>query len=153
MAASVLATATVAAQVGEAFAELRKDSSELSGRLHTFHNEVADVKFVSHQVAAVLEEHNSSLSDMSKASTPSLLSQADVKLKALKNILDRLKRSYTTRRILPGASAWNECQPKLQALQSDIRALKLSLNMLLGFFRLVCNHVPSRDHMRLTIGK
>ena len=34
MAASVLAIATVAAQVGAAFAELRKDCSELPGRLH-----------------------------------------------------------------------------------------------------------------------
>lgn len=55
-AASVIAIATVAGQVGKAFAELRKDCSELPGRLHALSNEITDIEFVLHQVAAVLQE-------------------------------------------------------------------------------------------------
>ena len=127
----MLAIATVAAQVGAAFAELRKDCTELPGRLHALKNEVADVEFVLHQVAAVLKERNC-LSDTDKASIPTLLSQADVKLKDLEVILDRFKGSCTTRRVLSRASVWRKWQPKLQALQIDIRAVKCSLNVLLG---------------------
>ena len=149
-AASVLAVATIAAQVGAAFAELRKDCSELPGRLHALYNEVTDVKFVLHQVAAVLEERNS-LSDIDKASIPTLLGQARKKLKDLKEILDRLNGSCTTRRILSRASAWRKWQPKLQALQNDIRAVKCSLNILLGASNSYATTSREANHATLTI--
>jgi hypothetical protein len=129
--ASVIAIATVAAQVSTAFAELRKDCSELPGRLHALSNEVADIEFVLHQVAAVLQERNF-LSDSDKESIPTLLVQADAKLKDLKDIIGRLSGNCTARKILLRASAWRKWQPKLQDLQVDIRAIKCSLNVLLG---------------------
>lgn len=129
--ASVIAIATVAAQVTTAFAELRKDSVELPGRLHALSNEVADIEFVLYQVAAVLQERNC-LSDDDKQSIPALLGQADAKLKQLKNILDRLAGLCTRRRVLLRASVWRKWLPKLQELQADIRGIKCSLNVLLG---------------------
>ena len=129
--ASVIAIATLAAQVGTAFAELRKDCTELPARLHALNNEVADIAFVLHQVAAVLEERNC-LSDSDKASIPTLLSQADVKLQELRDILDQFRGTCVTRRVLLRASVWRKWQPKLQVLQSDIREIKCSLNVLLG---------------------
>jgi hypothetical protein len=66
-AASVITVATVAAQVG---------------RLHALSNEVTDIEFVLHHVAAVLEEHNC-LSDSDAKSIQSLLGQADSKLHEL----------------------------------------------------------------------
>jgi len=130
-AASVLAIATIAGQVGKAFAELRRDCSELPGRLHALSNEVADIEFVLYQVAAVLQERNC-LSDSDQEAIPTLLSQADVKLTDLRSILERLGGTCTRRRILLRASVWRKWYPKLQALQADIRAIKCSLNVLLG---------------------
>ena len=129
--ASVIAIATVAGQVGKAFAELRKDCSELPGRLHALSNEVADIEFVLHQVAVVLKERNC-LSDSDRASIPTLLVQAEAKLTDLKRILDRLADNGARRRVLLRASAWRKWYPRLQALQVDIRAIKCSLNILLG---------------------
>ena len=90
--ASVVAVATLAAQVTTAFAELRKDSAELPGRLHALSNEVADIKFVLSQVAAVVQERQR-LSELDQNSIPALLQQAETKLKYLTNILDRLAGS------------------------------------------------------------
>lgn len=129
--ASVLAVATAAAQVTAAFAELRKDCSELPGRLHALSNEVADIEFVLHQVAAVLQERNC-LSDKDKGSIPVLLVQAEAKLKETKSILDRLADTCLRRRVLLRASVWRKWLPKLQILQEDIRTVKCSLNVLLG---------------------
>ena len=130
-AASVIGIATAAAQVSAAFAELRKDGAELPGRLYALSNEVADIEFVLHQVASVLRNRNS-LTDGDKNSIPVLLGQADVKLKDLKAILDRLADTCTRRQVLLRASVWRKWLPKLQALQVDIRAIKCSLNVLLG---------------------
>ncbi|KAL6720093.1 hypothetical protein ACLMJK_002014 [Lecanora helva] len=131
IAASVIAIATVAGQVGKAFAELRKDCSELPGRLHALSNEVADIEFVLHQVAAVLKERNC-LSEDDKASIPTLLIQAKAKLTELKSVLDQLAGSCARKRVLLRASVWRKWYPKLQALQVDIRTIKCSLNVLLG---------------------
>ena len=130
-AASIIAVATLAGQVGKAFAELRRDCSELPGRLHALSNEVADIDFVLRQVASVLQERNG-LSDNDANSIPPLITQADAKLKELKGILDRLAETCTRRRVLLRASVWRKWHPKLQALQADIRAIKCSLNVLLG---------------------
>lgn len=129
--ASVVAVATLAAQVTTAFAELRKDTAELPGRLHALSNEVADIKFVLYQVAAVVQERQR-LSEIDQNSIPVLLQQAETKLKDLRNILDRLAGSCTRKRVLWRASVWRRWLPKLQALQADIRAIKCSLNVLLG---------------------
>ena len=130
-AASVIAIASLASYVCAAFAELRKDCSELPARLDALSNEVADIEFVLHQVAAVLQERNC-LSDSDKESIPALLKQAEVKLKALKEILDQLRGSCAARKVLLRASVWRKWLPKLQALQRDIRTVKCSLNVLLG---------------------
>jgi hypothetical protein len=94
-------------------------------------NEVADVEFVLHQVAAVLQERNC-LSDSDKDSIPVSLIQVEAKLRDLKDIVGHLKGHCTSRKLLLRASKWRKWQPKLQPLQTDIRAIKCSLNILLG---------------------
>ena len=131
VAASVIAVATVAAHIGKAFADLRRHCSELPGRLHALSNEVTDIEFVLHQVAAVLQERNS-LSENDISSIPPLLGQAGGKLQELKDILGRLAETCTRRRVLLRASVWRKWHPKLHALQADIRGIKCSLNVLLG---------------------
>ena len=56
--AGIIAVATVAAQVGSAFAELRAICVELPGRLHALNNEFADIEVVLYQVAAVIKERS-----------------------------------------------------------------------------------------------
>lgn len=131
VAASVIAIATLAGQIGTAFAELRRDCIELPGRLHALSNEVADIEFVLHQVAAVLQERNC-LSDNDKGSIPVLLQQTDGKLTEVKSILDHLAGTCTRKRVLLRASVWRKWYPRIQTLQADIRTIKCSLNVLLG---------------------
>ena len=97
--ASVVAVATLAAQGTTAFAELRKDTAELPGRLHALSNEVADIKFVLYQVAAVVQERQR-LSELDQNSISVLLQQAETKLKDLKGNLGRLAGSRFRKRVL-----------------------------------------------------
>ncbi|KAF6220492.1 hypothetical protein HO133_002925 [Letharia lupina] len=110
-------SAILAAQISTAFAELRNDTAELPGRLHALSNEVADIEFVLYQVVAALQERNC-MSDSDQGSIP--------------DIFDYLAGSCTRRRVLWRAAVWRKWLPKLQALQADVRAIKCSLNVLLG---------------------
>ncbi len=131
IAASVIAVATVAAQIGSAFAELRKHCVELPGRLHALNNEVADIEVVLYQVAAVIE-NRSSLTDSDQTAIPQLLKQARTKLSDLTDIIQRLTATCDRKKLILRASAWRKEQPKLQALQEDIKTVKCSLNIMLG---------------------
>ena len=129
--ASVIAVATVAAQIGSVFAELRKRCRELPGRLHALNNEVADIEVVLYQVAAALNDR-SSLPARDQTAIPHLLKQAKAKLSELNEIIGRLAAACDRKKVFLRASTWRKEQPKLQALQEDIKAVKCSLNIMLG---------------------
>ena len=129
---SIIAIATLAAQVCSAFADLRSVCQSLPGRLHAVNNEVADLELVLFQVACLVREREC-LPKNKQSAIPHLLKQAGTKLKELKSIIDRLNISCRKVKVLlVGAHVWRREQHKLQALQEDIRTVKCSLNILLG---------------------
>jgi hypothetical protein len=127
----VIAVATVAGQIGLVFAELRKRCRELPGRLHALNNEVADIEVVLYQVAAVVKDR-SSLPASDQTAIPQLLKQAKTKLSELNEIIGRLAATCDRKKVILRASAWRKEQPKLQALQEDIKTVKCNLNIMLG---------------------
>ena len=129
--AGVIAVATVAAQIGSVFAELRTHCIELPGRLHALNNEVADIEVVLYQVAAAVNDR-SSLPASDQTAIPQLLKQAKTKLSELNDIIERLAATCDRKKVILRASAWRKEQPKLQALQEDIKTVKCSLNIMLG---------------------
>ncbi len=129
---AVIAVATLAAQICSAFADLRSLCRSLPGRLHAVNNEVADLELVLFQVASLVEER-ACLPESKRSAIPHLLKQARTKLIELKSIIDRLIIISRNAKIpLAGANAWRKEQDKLQSLQEDIRAIKCSLNIMLG---------------------
>ena len=103
--ASVIAVATIAAQIGSVFAELRKHCIELPSRLHALNNEVADIEVVLYEVAAVIEDR-SSLTDSDQNAIPQFLKQARTKLSELDEIIQRLNASCDRKKLILRASAW-----------------------------------------------
>lgn len=104
----------------------------LPGRLHALNNEVADLELVLFQLASLIKERTC-LPESRPSSIPYLLTQASDKLTELKNIVRRHTiHCQKTKSSLPVASAWRKDQVKLQELQEDTRAVKCSLNIMLG---------------------
>lgn len=132
--ASIIAVAGLAASTGRAFQELRSLCKTLPGRLHALSNEVADIELVLNQVAAVFEERgNDPILRTHVSSIPKLVAGANSKLEELRSIIQRLSQlCRSSRAPLYGAYIWRKDQPRLQALQEDIRSIKCSLNILLG---------------------
>lgn len=129
---SVLTVATVAGQVGAAFSKLREDCLELPGRLHALNNEVADIKVVLRQVATLLKERDQ-LSATDTEAIPPLLAQANARLLELSSAVDSLAETAGGRiKLISRTRAWRKWQPRLQNLQTELRDVKCSLNILLG---------------------
>ena len=132
IAASAITIATLAAKTCAALAELRSICHSLPGRLHALNNEVADLELVLFQLASLIQERDC-LPEIRPSTIPYLLKQASTKLNELKNIVRRHVFSCQKSKIsLIGANAWRKDQTKLQELQEDIRAVKCSLNIMLG---------------------
>ena len=134
--ASVVAVATLAAQIAGALAELRALCKQLPGRVHALSNEVSDIEVVLLQVAKVIEERSCSpipITETDHTTIPQLLKKAESKLNELKSIIGSLavssKRNNVT---IFRAGLWRKEQPRLHALQEDIKAIKSSLNVILG---------------------
>lgn len=134
LAASVIAVATVSAQVCTALSKLRSLCKSLPGRLHAINNEVADLELVLTQVATILKERGALLgSKQSIEAIPHLLKQAKTKLDSLATLIDRLIAATSKSKIpLVVATIWRKEQGNVQTLQEDIRTIKSSLNILLG---------------------
>ncbi|KAH8744947.1 ankyrin repeat-containing protein-like protein [Hyaloscypha finlandica] len=134
--ASVIAVATLAAQIAAALSDLRTLCKQLPGRLHALSNEVSDVEVVLIQVAKVIEERSCSpiaTAETDHMAIPQLLRKAEEKLKDLKAIIDNLAASSKRNNVLIfRAGLWRKEQPRLHALQEDIKAIKSSLNVILG---------------------
>ena len=131
---SIISIAAVAASTAQAFKELRELCKTLPGRLHALSNEVSDIELVLHQVALVIEKRTgNSTIEGQVAHIQHLLDQAGSKLEELKSIVDTLSGlAKTTKTSIFRAHAWRKNQPRLQALQEDIKTVKCSLNILLG---------------------
>lgn len=132
IAASAITVATLAAKTCSAVANLRSVCQSLPGRLHALNNEVADLELVLFQLASLIKERDC-LPESRPSTIPYILNQASDKLTELKNIVRRHAiHCEKTKVSLTAASAWRKDQSKLQQLQEDIRAVKCSLNIMLG---------------------
>ena len=129
--ASVVALATLAAQVGRAFIKLRESCLELPGRIIALSNEVADLEIVLHQLKTVLEERQQ-LNDIDQYEIGQLIVQARERMQEMLSILNHLDDVCARRTTILRASLWRKVHPKLQSLQEEIRTIKNSLNILIG---------------------
>ncbi|KAF7939982.1 uncharacterized protein EAE98_000109 [Botrytis deweyae] len=134
--ASVIAVAALAGQIGSALSELRALCKQLPGRLHALSNEISDIEVVLYQVGRVVEERSKSSVQISRTDTisiPKILQRAELKLKELKTIIDRLT-ALTTKNgvIIFQIRLWQKEQSKIQSLQEEIREIKSSFNVILG---------------------
>lgn len=130
----IIGIGAVAASTGRAFKELRGLCKTLPGRLHALSNEVSDIELVLYQVASVIEKRTGdSTLEEQEANIQHLLEQAGSKLGELRTIVETLTDIVKTTRIpIFRTHAWRKNQPRLQALQEDIKTVKCSLNIMLG---------------------
>ena len=130
--ASVIAVATLAGQICNAFSDLRILCNRLPGYLHALNNEVADLEIVLIELTSISEKR-AILPDSKKSTIPHLLAQANKKLVELQTVVSRLRTAYRDSKIpIFVAQAFRKEQSKLQLLQADIRSVKCSINILLG---------------------
>ncbi len=132
--AGIIAVAGLAAKTGIAFNDLRTACKTLPGRLHALSNEVVDIELVLRQVALVVDKREKDpFFKQQQANIPHLLKQARTKLDELRAIVVKLTEvSANTKIALFRVAAWRRDQPKLLALQEDIKTVKCSLNIMLG---------------------
>lgn len=144
--AAILGIGAVAASTARAFGELRDVCKTLPGRLHALSNEVSDIELVLYQVASVVETRRDDPALVEQeAQTQHLLDQAGSKLGELRTIIETLTNiARKTKTPIFRAHAWRKNQPRLQALQEDIKTIKCSLNILLGASN-------SRDMMQVRV--
>ncbi|KAF4556922.1 Ankyrin repeat-containing protein 36 [Elsinoe fawcettii] len=131
VAASVVAVATLAAQVSHAFHKLREDCVELPGRFYALANEVTDLELVLNELVEVVGERQF-LDTNDFSSIERLLETATQRLQEMQNILVKLKEIQTRKNVLARASTWRKLQPRFTSLQNEVRDVKGSLNVLLG---------------------
>ena len=132
--ASIITIAALANSTSQAFIDLRTVCKDLPGRLHALSNEVADFELVIQQVALLVEKRaQGSYVEDQHSNILHLLKQANVKLDELRSIIEKLTKFSVKNKIsLFKLHAWRRDQPKLLALQEDIKTIKCSLNILLG---------------------
>ena len=133
--ASIIAVISLAATTGNCFVDLRSTCKTLPGRLHALSNEVSDLELVLCQVAAIVEKRAQDpiLRDQQE-NIPHLLKQAGAKFEELTKIVRKLteQSSASTKIPLFKLAAWRRDQPRLLALQEEIKTIKCSLNVVLG---------------------
>lgn len=134
--ASVVGVVKLAAHIAGALDDLRTVCKQLPGRVHALSNEVSDIEVVLIQVAKVLKERACSTISTAETDNKSILQllvKAEIKLKELKLIVDGLSASSKQNNVIIfRAGLWQKEQPRLLALQEDIKAIKSSLNVVLG---------------------
>ncbi|KAL8788539.1 MAG: hypothetical protein Q9213_001612 [Squamulea squamosa] len=132
--ASIIAVATLAKATGRAFQDLRSLCKTLPGRLQALSNEVADIGSVLYHVASVFERRgNDPVLSNQALGIPELMRSATNKLEEVRRIVLSLVRQCQSGRVpLVGAYQWRKHQPRLQALQEDIKNTKCNINVLLG---------------------
>lgn len=143
---SITSIATVAASTARAFEKLRELCNPLPGRLHALGNEISDIELILHQVALLVEQHTGRTPlEGQQAHILHLLDQAGPRLEEMRLIIDTLIGfAKTAETSIFRTHAWRENQPRLRALQEDIKTIKCSLNIMLGAS-------DSRDMMRFQV--
>lgn len=132
--ASVIAVATLTAQVKQAFVKLRDVCQNLPGRLHALNNEVSDLTAVLNDVEALAADPASlRVAHHQQTSIPKVLDRLRIKLTELKSILEALTLACSRSKIrLLQARQWSKVQGRLQGLQEELRTHKSHLNVALG---------------------
>lgn len=131
--ASAITVAALAASTCQAFVDLRALCKTLPGRLHALSNETTDMNVVLLQVATVFKERACSIETEQQQTIPHLLVRAEAKLDELHQILQALTTTCDRAKLtVLQVHAWRKEQPKLRALQEDIKTIKCSLNVALG---------------------
>lgn len=131
--ATIVGIATAAASTANAFKDLRRLCSASPGRLHALSNEVSDIELVLRQVTSVAEKRsNDAVLKAQESHIRHLLDQARLKLAELRTIIETLTSVVKTSKVpIFRAHAWRKNQPRLQALQEDIKNVKCNLNIML----------------------
>ncbi|KAI4157520.1 MAG: hypothetical protein LQ342_008229 [Letrouitia transgressa] len=134
--AAVVGIGTAAASTANAFKDLRRLCNALPGRLHALSNEVSDIELVLQQVTSVAERRsNDAVLREQESHIRHLLDQAGSKLAELRTIVETLTAIVKASKVpVFRAHAWRKNQPRLQALQEDIKNVKCNLNIMLGTF-------------------
>ncbi|KAI1373935.1 ankyrin repeat-containing protein-like protein [Hypoxylon crocopeplum] len=143
-AASIIAVATLAANITAALSKLRA-VNDLPGRLHAINNEVADLEVVLRQVGSVATKRHALPEGVGQVALSDILHRAEAKLRELDAIVQRLIQSCVgTAKFVVRAKAWWTEKPKLEALQEELHTIKATLNIMLG-----ATH--SQDMMRVQL--
>ncbi len=133
IAASAITVAALAASTCQAFAELRAVCKILPGRLHALSNEVTDINVVLVHVDTVFKERARSVDNQPQQTITHLLVRAEDRLDQLNQIVRTLITTCDRAKLaILQAHAWQKEQPKLRAIQEDIRTVRSSLNVALG---------------------
>lgn len=133
IAASAITVAALATSTCQAFTELRALCKALPGRLHALSNEVTDINVVLLHVATVFKERGRSVDYQQQQTITHLLVRAEDKLDQLNQIVRTLITTCDRAKFaILQAHVWRKEQPKLRAIQEDIRTVKCSLNVTLG---------------------
>jgi hypothetical protein len=128
VAASCIAVATLAANVGSTLMKLRV------GNVQAMKNQVTDLGGVLRHVAVVLRERQqNNITDESLALLQHHLAQTESKLKEVDCLLIHIiGPPNNPRKSVGKAAIWLKEKGKLQSLQQDLRVLKSNLNMAMG---------------------
>jgi len=133
IAASAIAVATLAAQVTTTLSKLRT-LYELPGRLQALHNEVTDLEVVLRQIGLIVKERDLPYKKSRHGALQNTLQRGNTKLVELNAVIQRLEKSCVGggKRYLFRAKAWWLEQPRLQALQEELRTIKATPNVMPG---------------------
>ena len=131
VAASVVALATLAAQVSSGLSKLRT-VHELPGRLYALNNELADFQAVLCHLNQVLEERKQLLDD-GPSTLSDLLENAQHELLALRDSIGCVnKHCVDGKKFMTRATIWWKEQSRLEVRQEALHSIKASINVLLG---------------------
>lgn len=132
LAASIIAVATVAANVTTTLSKLR-GLYNFPGRLHVIHNEVADLEVVLHQVSALVERRKELQPSRGTPKLALVVEQANSKLLHLQTIVDDLiARCVGDGKFYTRTKAWLKERQRLETLQDELHIIKANLNIMLG---------------------
>ncbi|WEW59246.1 hypothetical protein PRK78_004715 [Emydomyces testavorans] len=130
--ASIIAIAVAASQICKAISRLRA-FGEVPGRVYSLRNEVTDLEVVLRQVAHALQQ-NSLAPDTDQKSLRQILERTRGTLVDLAKALERVGNAFVGGKvkIITRSAIWFKEREPFQAFQDDIRAVKESLNIMLG---------------------
>ena len=131
--ASVLAIAGAAAQIAKAISRLRA-FGQMPARVLALKNEVADLEVVLRQVGQVMQQKSVLPKTEQDESLHQILARAKSLLASLAIALERLAKACEGSRIktISRSTIWYREKEMFEGFKTDIRAVKASLNVVLG---------------------